>query len=109
VRNIHYECPSASYPFSIFIVPNIITPNGDGINDVWNLNGLELFPETKIQIFNRYGKLLIDKTFTKNPIWDGKCQGKPVGSDNYWYIIEFPDGKKLTGWLVVRNYDNNYR
>lgn len=98
-----WGCISDFYPFGILNLPNIITPQGDGINDVWNIKGLEAYPGSRIRIFDRYGKLLVDKEFEENFVWDGKYLGRPVPSTAYWYIIEVTDGRKLSGWIAVRN------
>lgn len=90
-------CISAPFPFGLLNVPNIITPNKDGINNVWNLKGLELYPGSSVKIFDRYGKLLVNTKIDKGFVWDGKYLGKNVATASYWYIIELTDGRKLTG------------
>lgn len=109
VRNA-YGCISNAFPFGILNLPNIITPNGDGINDVWNLKGLELYPGSSVKIFNRYGIILVNTKIDNNGfVWDGTHLGKILPSDSYWYVIEITDGRKLTGWIVVKNYNEKDR
>ncbi|MDR2121736.1 MAG: T9SS type B sorting domain-containing protein, partial [Flavobacteriaceae bacterium] len=87
--------------------PNAITPNGDGINDAWVLRNLR--EGTLVQVYDRYGKLLFEKRATsasENIQWDGKYLGRNVPTTSYWYVITTPEGKKLTGWVVVRNYNS---
>lgn len=75
------------------IVPEGFSPNGDGINDVLVIDGLEGFPNTKITIFNRWGTEVYSNENYQND-WDGRSQsGKNVGGDelpegSYFYIIE---------------------
>ena len=84
-----------------FIVPNTFTPNGDGINDKWEIEFLSLYPNHHIQIFNRYGQVILD---TKNYItpWDGTYKGKPLPAGTYYYIIDL-DGLRATkkGYITI--------
>jgi len=79
---------------------NAITPNGDGINDTFKIQGIECFPENKVQIFNRYGvKIYEDKNYdNQNVVFDGKSSGRAtvsrssgVPSGVYFYILEYTD------------------
>jgi gliding motility-associated-like protein len=66
-------------------IPNAFSPNGDGVNDTWNISGLEDDPSATIKVFNRYG-LIVFSTTGKNPSWDGTNGGAlPVGV--YYYVI----------------------
>ncbi|MFO7744553.1 MAG: T9SS type B sorting domain-containing protein [Psychroflexus sp.] len=79
------------------------TPNGDGINDVWEISGLldNNQEEILLQIYNRYGKLL--KTFTNNENgWDGTYNGRDLPSDDYWYRIRLTDGTIETGNFTLK-------
>ena len=70
-----------------FIVPNTFTPNGDGINDFWVIENLALYPNSRLQVFNRYGQILYDsKKYTGD--WDGTYKNKPLPSGTYYYIID---------------------
>ncbi|MDR1876358.1 MAG: T9SS type B sorting domain-containing protein [Flavobacteriaceae bacterium] len=98
-------CIAGPFDFKIIEIPNIITPDGDNFNDSWTLRNLK--EGTRVQIYDRYGKILFDKTATRiseDIEWDGKYLGKVVPTTSYWYTITLPEGERLTGWLVVRNY-----
>lgn len=83
-------------------IPDILTPNHDGINDTWNIKGLERFPNSMIRIYDRYGKLLIEYPAT-DPGWDGQYLNQPVSSDAYWYVIEIiPVNKVLKGHITLK-------
>ncbi|MCU4175574.1 T9SS type B sorting domain-containing protein [Carboxylicivirga sp. N1Y90] len=83
-------------------VPNFFTPNGDGFNDRWQIDGLERLPDSEIRIYDRFGKLLI-KYLASEPAWDGTYLGKHVRSDDYWYVIELnPVQKILKGNLTLK-------
>jgi len=83
-------------------IPNMITPNGDGKNDKWDLSYIK---ELKyVKVFNRSGRTIFEADKSKQPIiWDGKYQLKPLASDTYWYVIDLENGNKLQGSLLIKN------
>ena len=77
------------------IIPNAISPNGDLINDVWNIGMIELYPEAEILIFNRWGESLW-KSARGYPVpWDGRSNGRNLPVDSYHYIIDLHNGSKM--------------
>lgn len=101
-------CMIDSYKVVILSVPNFVSPNGDGYNDVWEVRGIEVTPKATIKIFDRYGKIFVDTNFDGNYVWDGKYMGNPLPSGDYWYIMDIPsDGvvkaKKFVGHISIRN------
>ncbi len=83
-------------------VPPILTPNGDGYNDTWHIQGLDRLPDSIIRVFDRYGKLLVE-FYASDPPWDGKYLGKPLPSDAYWYVIHLlPIDKVMKGHLTIK-------
>ncbi len=70
--------------------PYYFTPNGDGIHDTWNIVGLADKPETRIYIFDRYGKLLKQISST-GAGWDGTYNGSQMPSDDYWFTVDYAD------------------
>ena len=73
--------------FVVLLVPPFFTPNGDGQNDVFYLNGMEFYPNSSISIFNRYGKLIKQIT-PSNPFWDGTFEGEKLPANDYWYVLK---------------------
>jgi gliding motility-associated-like protein len=70
--------------------PHFFTPNGDGINDTWNIFSLRGDATAKIYIFDRYGKLL--KQISPQGLgWDGTFSGQNLPSDDYWFRVMFTD------------------
>ncbi|MEN0053959.1 MAG: PKD-like domain-containing protein, partial [Mucilaginibacter sp.] len=67
-------------------VPNTFTPNGDGINDFWEIKGLIAYQEAVIDIFNRYGTKLYHSIGYNIP-WDGTYNGQALSPGTYYYII----------------------
>ncbi|THV63415.1 T9SS type B sorting domain-containing protein [Chryseobacterium candidae] len=90
--------------FSIFNIPNAISPNGDGINDTWRIAGLENYPGTEVSLYDRRGAVIYKETIKKNPFqWDGKYESNPISTGNYWYTIKVSDGRIYNGWLLIKN------
>ena len=74
-------------------IPNVFTPNGDGINDVFLSNT----PNVTIIILNRWGQQL----YSGSDGWDGTSNGKEMSAGTYFYIITLPDGEKFEGPLML--------
>jgi gliding motility-associated-like protein len=70
--------------------PRFFTPNGDGTNDYWMIDGLAQ-QHSAIYIFDRYGKLLKQLITGSNIGWDGNYNGEPMPSSDYWFKIEYRD------------------
>nr|WP_294940725.1 gliding motility-associated C-terminal domain-containing protein [uncultured Mucilaginibacter sp.] len=69
------------------VVPNTFSPNGDGINDLWNVKYLSDYPNARVDIYNRYGQPVYHATGYKKP-WDGTHNGKSLPAGLYYYIID---------------------
>jgi len=67
-------------------VPNGFTPNDDGFNDAWEIDGLEDYPNVFIQVFNRWGTLVFSSKGYSTP-WDGHFNGTPLPMATYYYIV----------------------
>lgn len=85
-------------------IPNGISPNGDGLNDTFDLSGFTGISE--IKIFNRYGMVVYEQ---ENYIdqWHGqqKNSDKLLPDGTYYYLINFEDSEPKTGWVyLVREY-----
>lgn len=89
VREIHF-CGSDQEEFIIIIIPTFFTPNNDSYNDLWTIVGLVLYPDAKVGIFDRYGKLVCELNRT-NLSWNGTYNGLPLPSNDYWYIFKLDD------------------
>lgn len=82
-------------------IPNAFSPNGDGVNDSWNIAGLNSYPDADILIFNRFGAILYQSKGYQEP-WDGKYQGTAIPSGTYYYSIDLNNGTKTySGSLFI--------
>jgi gliding motility-associated-like protein len=70
--------------------PKFFTPNQDGYNDTWNIQGISNQLDAKIYIFDRYGKLL-KQLSPSSPGWDGTYNGNLMPSNDYWFRVEYTD------------------
>lgn len=83
-------------------IPNTISPNGDNYNDTWHLENIDLYPNAKVKVFNRWGNLLYS-TDGEYKEWDGTVNGQPLPSEVYYYIITLgnPDDNQYTGTITI--------
>ena len=73
--------------------PSAITPNGDGVNDVWNIYDLQPFSQAEVEIFDQWGTLVWKSDPGYSQPWDGNTmEGRAVPVDSYHYVIHFNDG-----------------
>ncbi len=91
-----------------FNIPEGFSPNGDGINDLFVIKGIDHYPDNSIVIFNRWG----DKIFEASPYentWDGKCTvGFRAGGDQlpigtYFYLLNLGDGSEIIKGTIYLN------
>lgn len=91
-----------TFSFNCLIIPQVITPNNDGFNDVWRIRNIDLYPAAEIRVFNRWGKMVFSTRNPSDDPWDGTIGGKIAPTDSYYYIIYLNDGSKpLTGIVSV--------
>lgn len=76
-------------PLVPIIVPQFISPNNDGKNDLWIIEHLELYPNNKVQVFNRWGNLVFSASPYNND-WNGHQEGNNeiLPAATYFYLIE---------------------
>lgn len=100
------ECTDVTKRVMVLGYPNYFTPNGDGINDFWNIYYFDAQPNAKIFIYDRYGKLL-KQLSPQSPGWDGTYNGKLMPSTDYWFLVEFKDYNE-TGELVWQVFKSHF-
>ena len=83
-------------------IPNVFTPNGDGTNDVWNLNGIDEYPDAIVQVFNRWGDVVFESTVGYTEAWDGTYNGTDVPVATYYYIIKLSSSEEgISGTINI--------
>ncbi len=86
--------------------PNLFSPNGDGLSDYFEIDGMDGYPNFTLQIFDRYGSIVYDysNNGNLNPFWwDGSYKGKEVPEGVYYYVLDYNDGvsKPTTGFIQL--------
>lgn len=72
------------------IISNMITANGDGYNDVWNVQNIEFYPNNHVTIYNRNGMEVYEMNGYNNS-WNGSYNDGMLPDGTYYYVLEFPD------------------
>jgi len=93
---------------NVLFFPKIFTPNSNGFNDLFYIEGLEIYPENSIKIFNRWG----NKVFEASPYhnnWDGKAnfgikiEGNELPEGTYFYILKTGnEAKDIKGYIYLK-------
>ncbi|MCK4750810.1 MAG: gliding motility-associated C-terminal domain-containing protein, partial [Bacteroidales bacterium] len=87
---------------SCLSIPTAFTPNADGTNDTWEIEGMIYYPDATMRIFNRWGVLVYETKNYDDNRWDGKYRGVKVPLDSYHFIISFTSGNsEITGHVTV--------
>lgn len=88
--------------FGSITVPNGITPNGDGKNDLFEIKRPNCCEYISIEVYNRWGNVVFrDSNYQNN--WDGVNQnGEKLVQGTYFVVIQLPDGNKKTTYLDIR-------
>ena len=81
------------------IIPNAISPNGDGINDNLEIIGLEKFGSHALEIYNRLGLKLYETNSYQND-WNGYYNGSPLPNGTYFYML-YTDGDIKKGFIYL--------
>lgn len=80
-------------------IPKGISPNGDGLNDDFDLS--LICPVKSVKIFNRYGVMLFEGESYKKE-WHGQdANNNILPSATYFYRVDFEDGQIKTGWIYL--------
>ncbi|MGC5745851.1 choice-of-anchor L domain-containing protein [Chryseobacterium sp. NFX27] len=92
-----------------FVMKNVITPNGDNVNDIIDFSGVSSYKDFQGFVFDRYGREVFKAGKTR-PYWDGYFQGKRLPTASYWYQVTYQDPASKqtavkTGWILLKNLE----
>lgn len=89
-------CGEVTEDLFLLMYPKFFTPNGDGVNDMWRVKFSNIEPDMRLQIYDRYGKIIT--AFKGLDFgWDGFLNGKLLVADDYWFVVTRQDGKEFRG------------
>ncbi|MWB95965.1 T9SS type B sorting domain-containing protein [Flavobacterium sp. GA093] len=80
--------------------PKFFTPNNDGYNDTWTINFAYLAPNSKIRIFDRYGKFI--KELSIDTAWDGTYIGRDEPASDYWFVVTRLNGAEFRAHFSLK-------
>ncbi len=84
------------------IIPDAISPNRDLINDVWNIENIDLYPNVVITIYNRWGQVLWESDPGYPVPWNGRSRHEELPIDSYHYVIDLHNGMKpIVGVVTI--------
>jgi len=82
-------------------IPNAFSPNGDGINDRWEIKALSGYPDCTVEVFNRWGQAVYSSKGYRSP-WDGRYKSDLLPVATYYYVItSTPGASPYKGWVVL--------
>lgn len=76
-------------------IPNAFTPNGDGLNDKWEIITFDEYENATVEVYNRWGQRIYSGTGKNYTPWNGTYNGKPVTPGTYVYLVNLKNGKPL--------------
>ena len=97
-----YISNSTKLIYKDLFIPTGISPDGDGINDYWQIIGIENYPNNSVSIFNRTGVKIFSATNYKND-WNGYYNGKPIPDGIYFYELNLGANNTKKGFIYVKS------
>ena len=104
-----FSCVPIEVDITIPNIINVITPNGDGVNDILDYSALANKSNLVLGIFDRYGVKIFEGNKETGYKWDGTInRTKKVSTATYWFNISWNESKnqtpiKFSGWILVKN------
>ncbi len=83
-------------------IPEGFSPNGDGVNDRWEITGIEYFPAASLKVFNRWGQLVYESDAYRNE-WDGRAEhGRDLPDGTYFYVLNLRREITYNGDVILK-------
>ncbi|SNR46682.1 cadherin-like beta sandwich domain-containing protein, partial [Flavobacterium sp. ov086] len=83
------------------VATNVLSPNGDGKNDFWEIKDILLYPNNMVTVYDRAGRIVYSKKSYSND-WGGIYNGSPLNNDTYYYLIDLGDAlPKIKGFITI--------
>lgn len=107
-----YNCEPIKVNVVVPNLVNVITPNGDGVNDVIDYSALANKQNLVFNVYDRYGVLIFKADQTNGYKWNGtNVGGRKLTTGNYWYSVSWNENNskntpiKYSGWIMLKNRD----
>lgn len=106
-----YDCDPITITIVVPNLINVITPNGDGVNDVIDYSALAGKKNLVFNVFDRYGAKIHEADKSNRYRWDGTVGGRKIPTGSYWYSVSWNENDKkntaftYSGWVLVKNRD----
>jgi gliding motility-associated-like protein len=84
-----------------FAIPGGLSPNGDGNNDSWDIQGLVDYPDASVTVFDRWGQKVYSGT-SQDIVWDGTSNGRECPTADYYYVIDLGNGQTYNGVVTLK-------
>jgi gliding motility-associated-like protein len=83
-------------------IPEGFSPNGDGVNDRFEITGIAAWPRSELQVFNRWGQeVYADDGYTN--AWDGRsANGRELPDDTYFYVLDLGGERSYNGYVIIK-------
>ena len=103
IRDTKNNCGITEEMVSVIGFPLYFTPNGDSVNDTWQVYGIssDFQQNSIIRIFDRYGKL-ITQVKASSRGWDGTYNGLPLPQSDYWFSVTLQDGRVYQNHFTLK-------
>ncbi|WP_347217008.1 T9SS type B sorting domain-containing protein [Chryseobacterium sp.] len=104
-----YDCDPIIVEALVPNIVNVITPNGDGINDIMDYSAIAGKQNLTLSIFDRYGVKIHQADKSNGYKWDGTVAGKKIPTGTYWYSLTWNENDKkntpfkFSGWIILKN------
>lgn len=104
-----FDCQPVSVEVTVPNLINVITPNGDGVNDEIDYSALSYKDNLIFAIYDRYGKKMFTADKNNGYKWDGRFSDRKVYTGTYWYHVSWNEPNatktpvKYSGWILVKN------
>jgi gliding motility-associated-like protein len=95
---IYLKCKTEVKPFKIY---DAFSPNGDNVNEVFRIDGLELYPNHLVCVLNRWGQEVLRTKNYQND-WSGDWNSKQLPDGTYFYVFDTGEGNVLKGFVEIR-------
>lgn len=83
------------------VIPSTFSPNGDGLNDYWDIEALSTYPKSTMNVFSRSGQKVYTSTGYDKP-WNGAYKGHILPPGTYYYVIDLKNNAPLlSGWVLI--------